>query len=911
MGKSIYQWWKICMATMILLAVVVLMPRTVRAAGLSDFSNIWKTNVMSTISTYGKVPNTYLEKTGSGWQAVLADGNTIHIIDFNEDWEQISERQTEYELSEFGGYFSGEKYNFLVFGQQGSSDGTEIYRIIKYDKDFNRLDALSIPYEDCYTNIPFAYGGSSIAENGNELTIYTSKLRPDGHQSNMLIQIDTESMTAIDEENLKDSFQDVHVSHSFREYVKYDGDKPVFADLGDAYPRCVCLQPVPGREIEMLSIEGEIGDNVTNTELSGLEVTDSGYIVVGTQKKNDTNNIYISYVDKEAYEAKVTWLTDYVIYDPELAGDARIIRVSDDLYAVMWNETANGRQVKYVMVNGRGETVSSLKEVKGMRLTQCEPVMADGEAVWLEYVNGIYKVYSLKDFSCTGEFAIEDRYVPAENPWDGTVDTGWYDDGKEEFTLDSPAQLAGLAQLVNEGNTFQGKKVILGKDMFFNESKKIDQNWTSIASVDSGVEFQGVFDGQGHILYNLYITASEGGGLFGTIGENGIVKAVVVDQGYIQGSSIARTNKGWILFCENRSYVSTARDNSGFHIYYIGGICGINENLVYGCGNERAVKGYLDDGGIVGQNLDNGVIESCWNEGIVKSESGDAGGIAGRTYGKIHDCYNSGYVYSNLAGAAGICGMQINADSELYNCYNIGEISGDHTLDTICSKKMSGNIDNVYSLDYSYNTVAEILTIEQFKDPETIKLLQSGRVIQRWTAGTADINEGCIVPTARQDIENGVYKMLPEVINAVTEVSISLSDSGYQLKAFENASLGNRETKAVYSTDNTDILSVTAEGIINPEKEGAAVVKVTFPESEQGKEVGFDVLVTVSGMKGDVDGSGKVDIADLRLVLRAVCGKVELTDAQTSAADVETDGKVDIQDLRKILRFVCGKIESL
>ena len=31
---------------------------------------------------------------------------------------------------------------------------------------------------------------------------------------------------------------------------------------------------------------------------------------------------------------------------------------------------------------------------------------------------------------------------------------------------------------------------------------------------------------------------------------------------------------------------------------------------------------------------------------------------------------------------------------------------------------------------------------------------------------------------------------------------------------------------------------------------------------------------------------------------------------RSSAADVETDGKVDIQDLRKILRFVCGKIET-
>lgn len=64
-------------------------------------------------------------------------------------------------------------------------------------------------------------------------------------------------------------------------------------------------------------------------------------------------------------------------------------------------------------------------------------------------------------------------------------------------------------------------------------------------------------------------------------------------------------------------------------------------------------------------------------------------------------------------------------------------------------------------------------------------------------------------------------------------------------------------------------------------------------------------------VRGDVDQNSKVDIADLRLVLRAVCRKVELTEEQENAADVEMDGKVDIVDLRKILRFVCGKIEVL
>ena len=64
-------------------------------------------------------------------------------------------------------------------------------------------------------------------------------------------------------------------------------------------------------------------------------------------------------------------------------------------------------------------------------------------------------------------------------------------------------------------------------------------------------------------------------------------------------------------------------------------------------------------------------------------------------------------------------------------------------------------------------------------------------------------------------------------------------------------------------------------------------------------------------VKGDVTGDSEVEIDDLRLVLRAVCRKVTLTDTQKLAADVEKNGEVNIADLRLMLRFVCGKVESL
>ena len=72
------------------------------------------------------------------------------------------------------------------------------------------------------------------------------------------------------------------------------------------------------------------------------------------------------------------------------------------------------------------------------------------------------------------------------------------------------------------------------------------------------------------------------------------------------------------------------------------------------------------------------------------------------------------------------------------------------------------------------------------------------------------------------------------------------------------------------------------------------------PDPEPGTEI----------RAGDVNGDGKVNIEDLRITLRKVCGKVQLTAEQEQAADVEADGTVDIKDLRKILRYVCGKISE-
>lgn len=50
--------------------------------------------------------------------------------------------------------------------------------------------------------------------------------------------------------------------------------------------------------------------------------------------------------------------------------------------------------------------------------------------------------------------------------WDGAVDLSWYDGTDTEFTLTTPAQLAGVAALVNSNTTdFTGKTIRLGADI--------------------------------------------------------------------------------------------------------------------------------------------------------------------------------------------------------------------------------------------------------------------------------------------------------------------------------------------------------------------------------------------------------------------------------------------------------------
>ena len=130
----------------------------------------------------------------------------------------------------------------------------------------------------------------------------------------------------------------------------------------------------------------------------------------------------------------------------------------------------------------------------------------------------------------------------------GTPDTGWYNAANTSVTISTPDQLAGLAQLVNEGNDFEGKTVNLGRNINLAVYAP-GEGWTPIGTITDMNYFRGTFDGKGRTISGLTIDRSSEDyqGLFGII-YSGAVKDLVLSGVDITGGERVGSLAGEIIF---------------------------------------------------------------------------------------------------------------------------------------------------------------------------------------------------------------------------------------------------------------------------------------------------------------------------------------------------------------------------
>ncbi|MDR1809639.1 MAG: YDG domain-containing protein [Prevotella sp.] len=277
--------------------------------------------------------------------------------------------------------------------------------------------------------------------------------------------------------------------------------------------------------------------------------------------------------------------------------------------------------------------------------------------------------------------------------WNGSTDTQWYDDNpaNSNFSISTAEQLAGLAELVNNGNDFAGKTINLTANILLNDTA----NWQSWTTTTTGLNswtpigidinnrpFSGSFNGLGHTVSGIFIVTSTTStglyvGLFGHVTGSGSLKNTGITASFIY----QRTQYG----------VSYSTGGLVGSIYSSGDGAAISN-----CFNTGKVIGLLSVansvGGIAGTVQGNNAIVDSYNAGVVSG--GQAGGVAGYVSGSMFNCYNTGTINGGVSCAGGVAGNYYSRDAK--NCYNTGSVSGYSRVGGLFGET-SGNVADCYN----------------------------------------------------------------------------------------------------------------------------------------------------------------------------------------------------------------------
>ncbi len=305
----------------------------------------------------------------------------------------------------------------------------------------------------------------------------------------------------------------------------------------------------------------------------------------------------------------------------------------------------NGYFAYAVVVDGVANYVSTLEAGNTYLVTApgAKPVIKLG------YNESITFITSLAAIDASGITADVEIKVTTEGNtttykaevtnWIQIADTDWYNENDTEFTLTTAEELAGLAALVNGGNTFAGKTIYLGGN--------IDlalYAWTPIGNEDN--PFKGNFDGQSNTISNLVVaTGADYQGLFGKVNDNG-EKANTIQNITLENVDIGKNGdknyigalagQGYVVNFENCHVRGTVYVNG---CQYVGGLVGGGYITANNCSviasekvEQNNLRAWYQVGGIIGMGhgakLDNCTVE---NVHIFVRVGGFVGGFVGQT----------------------------------------------------------------------------------------------------------------------------------------------------------------------------------------------------------------------------------------------------------------------------------------
>lgn len=201
-------------------------------------------------------------------------------------------------------------------------------------------------------------------------------------------------------------------------------------------------------------------------------------------------------------------------------------------------------------------------------------------------------------------------------PWSGET-IAPETDASGAYVIQTAENLAWVSKQ-SAGTDFAGKVFRLEADLDLGGAEAVVEIWQPIGS--AAYPFRGEFDGNNHVISNLYINGSfpTCAGLFSETGAEATIHNLGLAQGKIVADktdnvgAIVGINRGQIHHCFSMVQIALAGNN-------IGGLVGVNEgeiNYSYNTGIITDAKERV--GGLVGLNKSTAVLNECYNNGYCR-----------------------------------------------------------------------------------------------------------------------------------------------------------------------------------------------------------------------------------------------------------------------------------------------------
>ena len=327
---------------------------------------------------------------------------------YSSDFEPLSTKLIDNELPIFGAFYDSGNNYYVLSGQENpkQNDSLEVFRITKYDKNWNKIKSCGL--YGANTTVPFDAGSARMTHSGDHLLVRTCHemyKSSDGnnHQANVTIEVDMPSMTITDSYTGIMNVDYGYVSHSFNQFIKTDGNHIVALDHGDAHPRSAVLVkynsdfttgkffPSYFEQVSNIDVvtypEYTAGHyNYTGAAIGGFDVSSSSYIVAQSTvdldyiNTSETRNVYVSAVSKDLSTNKLNKITSYA-EGTASASAPQLVKINNNSFLLLW---ARDTKVSCVKLNADGTVNGSIHTFEGS-LSDCQPVIKNGRAVWYVY----------------------------------------------------------------------------------------------------------------------------------------------------------------------------------------------------------------------------------------------------------------------------------------------------------------------------------------------------------------------------------------------------------------------------------------------------------------------------------------------------------------------------------------------